>query len=100
MSINPIDLAAAAEGVLNHQYLQQRERLLAASAQASRLLLESPNAMQVMPEVLRLLGEAAHVYRTALAFAEIGPNCEKWLKIKDEWISESVQCHCDDEDGT
>jgi signal transduction histidine kinase len=99
MSINPIDLAAAAEGVLNHQYLQQRERLLAASAQASRLLLESPNAMEVMPEVLRLLGEAAHVDRTALAFAEIGPNGEKWLKIKAEWISESVQCPCDG-DGT
>jgi signal transduction histidine kinase len=99
MSINPVDLAAAAEGFLNHQYLQQRERLLAASAQASRLLLESPDAMRVMPEVLRLLGEAAQVDRTALAFAEIGPNGEKWLKIKAEWISETVQCHCDDADG-
>ena len=73
MSINPVDLAAAAEGILNHQYLQQRERLLGASAQASRLLLESPDAMKVMPEVLRLLGEAAQVDRTALAFAEVGP---------------------------
>ena len=49
MSINPVDLAAAAEGILNTQYLQQRERLLAASAQASRLLLEAPHAMEVMP---------------------------------------------------
>src|SRR6187402_1722250 len=99
MSINPVDLAAAAEGILNNQYLQQRERLLAASAQASRLLLESPDAMKVMPEVLRLLGEAAQVDRTALAFAEIGPNGEKWLKIKAEWISDTVQCHCDNEQG-
>ena len=97
MSINPVDLAAAAEGILNHQSLQQRERLLAASAQASRLLLGSPDAMKVMPEVLRLLGEAAQVDRTALAFAEIGPNGEKWLKIKAEWISETVACHCDEE---
>lgn len=98
MSINPIDLAAAAEGILNNQSLLQRERLLSASAQASRLLLESPDAMKVMPEVLRLLGEAAQVDRTALAFAEIGPNGEKWLKIKAEWISESVLCHCDEEE--
>src|SRR5689334_10469295 len=94
MSINPVDLAAAAEGILNTQYLQQRERLLAASAQASRLLLEAPHAMDVMPEVLRLLGEAAHVDRTALAFAENGPNGEKWLKIQAEWISESVMDSC------
>jgi signal transduction histidine kinase len=100
MSINPVDLAAAAEGILNNQYLQQRERLLSASAQASRLLLESPDAMKVMPEVLRLLGEAAQVDRTALAFAEIGPNGEKWLKIKAEWISDGVLCHCDESDET
>ena len=101
MSINPIDLAAAAEGILNTQYLQQRERLLSASAQASRLLLESPHAMEVMPEVLRLLGEAAQVDRTALAFAESGPNGEKWLKIQAEWINESIADCCDEEcDGT
>ena len=99
MSINPVDLAAAAEGILNTRFLQQRERLLSASALASRLLLEAPDAMAAMPEVLRLLGEAAQVDRTALAFAEIGPNGEKWLKIKAEWISETVQCHCDNPDG-
>jgi hypothetical protein len=81
MSINPLDLAAAAEGILNHQSMQQRERLLAASAQASRQLLGSPDAMKVMPEVLRLLGEAAQVDRTALAFSEVGPN-EKRMKIR------------------
>ncbi len=95
MSINPLDLASAAEGLLNHQFLQQRERLLAATAQASRLLLEAPDAMKVMPEVLRLLGEAAQVDRTALAFAEIGPNGEKWLKIKAEWISDALEACCE-----
>jgi signal transduction histidine kinase len=94
MSINPVDLAAAAEGILTHQSMQQRERLLAAAAQASRLLLEAPDAMQVMPKVLRLLGEAAQVDRTALAFAEIGPNGEKWLKIKAEWIDERLEAAC------
>ena len=90
MSINPLDLAAAAEGILNHQSLQQRERLLAASALASRLLLGSPDVMKAMPEVLRVLGEAAQVDRTALAFSEVGPNGEKWLKIKAEWVSEEL----------
>ena len=94
MSINPVDLAAAAEGILNTQYLLQRERLLSASAQASRLLLEAPDAMKAMPEVLRLLGEAAQVDRTALAFAEIGPNGEKWLKIQAEWVTESLADTC------
>jgi hypothetical protein len=44
---------------------ETRERLLAAAARASRLLLESPDAMKAMPDVLRLLGEAADVHRTA-----------------------------------
>jgi signal transduction histidine kinase len=94
MSINPVDLAAAAEGILNTQYLLQRERLLSASAQASRLLLEAPDAMKAMPEVLQLLGEAAQVDRTALAFAETGPNGEKWLKIQAEWVTESLVDTC------
>ncbi len=40
------------------------------------------------PKCCALLGEAAQVDRTALAFAEIGPNGEKWLKIQAEWITE------------
>ncbi len=91
MSINPVDLAAEAEGILNHQSMQQRERLLAAAAQASRLLLEAPDAMKVMPKVLRLVGEAAQVDRTALAFSDSGPNGEKSLKIKAEWINERLE---------
>jgi signal transduction histidine kinase len=69
---------------------ETREKLLAATARASRLLLESPDAMKAMPDVLRLLGEAAEVHRTALALAEIDAGGERWLVIKDEWISEEL----------
>src|SRR5689334_13905093 len=69
---------------------ETREKLLAATARASRLLLESPDAMKVMPDVLRLLGEAADVHRTALALAEIDAGGERWLVIKDEWIADEL----------
>src|SRR3954468_4741435 len=69
---------------------ETREKLLAATARASRLLLESPNAMKVMPDVLRMLGEAAEVHRTALALAEIDAGGERWLVIKDEWIADDL----------
>src|SRR6476659_8340147 len=73
---------------------ETREKLLAATARASRLLLESPNAMKAMPDVLRLLGEAAEVHRTALALAEIDAGGERWLVIKDEWVSEELTDAC------
>jgi signal transduction histidine kinase len=73
---------------------ETREKLLAAAARASRLLLESPDAMKAMPDVLRLLGEAAEVHRTALALAEIDAGGERWLVIKDEWISEELMDSC------
>jgi len=73
---------------------ETRERLLAAAARASRLLLESPDAMKAMPDVLRLLGEAADVHRTALALAEVDSGGERWLVIKDEWISEELVDSC------
>ena len=38
---------------------QSREQLLAATAQASRLLLESSDVMSRMPEVLQLIGRAS-----------------------------------------
>ncbi|MET0282616.1 MAG: GAF domain-containing sensor histidine kinase [Steroidobacteraceae bacterium] len=67
-----------------------REQLLAAAAQASRLLLESSDVMQRMPEVLQLLGEAADVDRTTLALADIGPHGERWLEIKSQWNAPGV----------
>src|SRR3954464_6089150 len=82
---NPPFIAPAAES---------REKLLSAAARASRLLLESTDAMQVMPDVLRLLGEAAEVHRTALALAEVDSGGERWLVIKDEWISEELMEAC------
>ena len=70
--------------------LRRREALLAASAKVSRLLLEAPEPMRVMREALRLLGEAAEVDRTTLALAEVGPQGERWLVIKSEWLAEGV----------
>ncbi len=74
--------------------LESRERLLSAAARASRLLLESPDAMEAMPEVLRMLGEAADVDRTALALAVIDAAGERWLVIKHEWIAEELRGMC------
>ena len=48
-----------------------------------------------MPEVLRTLGEAADVDRTALALAEIDSAGERWLVIKHEWIAEELRAMCD-----
>jgi signal transduction histidine kinase len=67
-----------------------RERLLAATAQASRLLLESSDAMERMPGVLQILGEAAGVDRTTLALADIGPDGERWLEIKSQWNAPGI----------
>ena len=67
-----------------------RERLLSASARASRLLLEAPDAMAAMPTILRELGEAAEVDRTAYAIAETDAGGASWLLIKSEWTAEYV----------
>jgi signal transduction histidine kinase len=70
---------------------QPREQLLAAAAQASRLLLESNAVLGVMPEVLRLLGEAADVDRTTLALAETDERGERWLVIKAQWTASCLE---------
>jgi signal transduction histidine kinase len=70
--------------------LQSREQLLAATAQSSRLLLESSDVMERMPEVLQLLGEAAGVDRTTLALADTAPDGERWLEIKAQWNAPGV----------
>ena len=69
---------------------QQRERLWAASARVSRMLLEATDVMAAMPQVLRELGEAAEVDRTVLALAETGPDDERWLVIKSEWLADGI----------
>jgi signal transduction histidine kinase len=67
-----------------------REQLLAATAQASRLLLESSDVMSGMPEVLQLIGEAAGVDRTTLALAEVDADGERWLEIKSQWNAPGI----------
>jgi hypothetical protein len=60
--------------------LQRRESLLAASAKASRLLLEAPDVRAVVPNVLRLIGESAGVDRVNLMLSQAGPGGEPcWL---------------------
>jgi len=69
---------------------QSRDQLLAATAQASRLLLESADVAARMPEVLQLIGEAAGVDRTTLALAQVGADGENWLEIKAQWSAPGI----------
>jgi signal transduction histidine kinase len=70
--------------------LQRREGLLAASARASRLLLEAPDVRGAVPDVLRLLGEAARVDRVTLMLPEPAPSDEPLFMMISEWVSEGV----------
>ncbi|HEY2591284.1 MAG TPA: GAF domain-containing sensor histidine kinase [Steroidobacteraceae bacterium] len=76
-----------------NESLQHRESLLAASAKASRLLLEAPDVMQAVPDVLRMLGEAAGADRVNLMQALPGPNGERWLVVTSEWVADGVTPH-------
>src|SRR5207245_9865933 len=76
--------------------LQRREGLLAASAKASRLLLEAPDVRGVVPDVLRLIGEAAGVDRVNLMLSQTGPGGEPLLVLASEWVAEGVVPHLDD----
>jgi signal transduction histidine kinase len=70
--------------------LQRREGLLAASAKASRLLLEAADVRAVVPDVLRLIGESAGVDRVNLMLSQAGPGGEPLLVIASEWVAEGV----------
>ncbi|MFL6606342.1 MAG: GAF domain-containing sensor histidine kinase [Steroidobacteraceae bacterium] len=76
--------------------LQRREELLAASAKASRLLLEAPDVRGVVPDVLRLIGEAAGVDRVNLMLSHAGPGGEPLLVVASEWVAEGVDSHLED----
>jgi signal transduction histidine kinase len=86
--------------------LQRREELLAASAKASRLLLEAPDVRGVVPDVLRLIGEAAGVDRVNLMLSQAGPGGEPLLVVASEWaavgvgshLEDPVMCTCDERD--
>jgi len=68
--------------------LQARERLLTASARASRLLLEAPDVRAAIPGVLGLIGEAARVDRVNLMQTRTGTAGERLLGVVSEWTAE------------
>ncbi len=78
-----------------NESLRRREALLAASTQASRHLLEAPDVLQAIPEVLRLIGEAARVDRINLLLTRTGSNEEPLLAVVSEWTAEGVAPHLD-----
>ena len=69
---------------------QQGESLLAATARASRLLLESPDVMNAVPDVLRLLGEAAGADRVNLWRSQTDAAGARWLVVVSEWVAAGV----------
>src|SRR5690242_7003711 len=79
-----------------NESLRRREALLVASAKASRMLLEAPDVRGAIPEVLRLMGEAAHVDRVNVMFTRRGPEGEPLLVVVSEWTAEGVPPHIDD----
>ena len=87
-----------------NESLQARERLLTASARASRLLLETPDVGVAIPGVLGLIGEAAGVDRVGLLQTRIGAAGEPLLVLMSEWtakgvaplLSDTQSCSCDE----
>ncbi|MBS0417159.1 MAG: GAF domain-containing sensor histidine kinase [Proteobacteria bacterium] len=79
-----------------NESLQRREGLLAASAKASRLLLEAPDVRAVVPNVLRLIGESAGVDRVNLMLSQAGPGGEPLLVVASEWVADGVVPHLED----
>ncbi len=79
-----------------NESLRRREALLVASAKASRMLLEAPDVQGAIPEVLRLIGEGAHVDRVNVMLARRGTEGEPLLVLASEWTAEGVPPHIDD----
>src|SRR5579872_6284713 len=73
--------------------LQRREGLLAASAKASKLLLEAPDVRAVVPSVLQMIGQSAGVDRVNLMLSQPGPGGEPLLVTVSEWAAEGVPPH-------
>ncbi len=85
-----------AELTLISESLRRRESLLASSAKASRLLLEAPDVRAVVPDVLKLIGEAAGVDRVNLMLSRPGPAGEPFLVVASEWVADGVTPHISD----
>jgi signal transduction histidine kinase len=79
-----------------NESLRRREALLVTSAKASRMLLEAPDVRGAIPEVLRLIGDAAHVDRVNVMMARRGPEGEPLLVVVSEWTAAGVPPHADD----
>jgi signal transduction histidine kinase len=79
-----------------NESLHRQEALLAASAKASRMLLEAPDVRNAIPEVLRLIGEAAHVDRVNVMLSRSGPEGEPLLVVVGEWTAQGVPPHIND----
>src|ERR1700744_2287502 len=71
-----------------NESLHRREGWLAASAKASRLLLEAADVRAVIPKVLELIGEAARVDRVNLLLTKAGPAGEPLLMVASEWVAD------------
>ncbi len=79
-----------------NESLDARERLLMATARASRQLLEAADVRSAIPGVLGLIGEAAHVDRVGLMEARLGPAGEPLLVMMSEWTAEGVAPYLQD----
>jgi signal transduction histidine kinase len=91
------DTPACAEELTQiNESLQRREGLLAASAKASRLLLEAPDVRAVVPKVLGIIGQAARVDRVNLMLTKAGPHGEPLLAVVNEWVADGVVPYLDD----
>ncbi len=100
----PQDFPCTEELTRINESLQGRERLLTATARASRLLLEADDVRGAIPAVLGLIGEAAHVDRVNLMETRTGPGGEPLLVAVSEWTADGVapslhdpvSCACDE----
>src|SRR5262249_32577740 len=79
-----------------NESLDARERLLMATARASRQLLEAVDVRAAIPGVLGLIGQAAHVDRVGLMEARLGPVGEPLLVMVSEWTAEGVTPYLQD----
>lgn len=87
------DANSCAEFAQISESLQHREGLLAASARASRMLLEASHVMDAIPGVLRELGEAAGADRVNLIRSEPGPDGAPWMVVAGEWAAPGITAY-------
>ncbi|MGR3276208.1 GAF domain-containing protein [Acaryochloris marina NIES-2412] len=74
------------DSVRRDQAAQERAKLLGAVAEAANLLLRSADYTTVLPEVIRLVGEAVECDRCGIGQDVISPNSKKSaISIKAEW---------------